>query len=239
MQQFIVDAPSAGKLLLTADFQPGIIVIPPVDPPPVEPPPIVIPPPSGVYSNPDVIENMYEVRPGEWLSRDIFRSSVAALQFRGPQLRPGSRVISKFARKANYKLDGNIKVWRCWPQPGPKGYPNIYGGTQSDGGFIFNTEQVEGMKNVVKFYFPYPQHSGDWRTEIWDVRYASAPGKADGAITVTIGGKVILDAKGWQSNTAALPLLPNIVCIQDDISNGTLPVGSFTSYKDIDNRFEI
>ncbi len=209
-------------------------VPPPIPPLPIIVPPIVIPPPSGIFTKPDLIQNMYEQTPGLWMSKDAWRSDVAALQFKLGTLRPGSKITAQFARKAQYPLDGsfNVKILRCSPDP-VISYPNWYLGTQNDGSFIFNTEKVEGLKGIVKFYCHYPPHTGDWRQELWQVRYASAPGKADGAIKVTIGNGIILDVASWQSNTPDLAAIGNILCIQDDVSNSTLPAGCFTSYKDI------
>ncbi len=210
------------------------------EPTPEPLPPIVVPPRSGIFSKPDLIQNMWEQEPGLWVSKDAWRSSVAALQFKLPPLRPGSKITASFSRRAKYPVDGsfNMKILRCSPDP-IISYPNWYLGTQKDGGFIFNGEKVEGAKGVVKFYCHYPPHTGEWRKELWEVRYASAPGMANGAVKVTIGGQVILDVTSWQSNTLALPKIANILCIQDDVSNATLPVGSFTSYKDIAIKLEI
>lgn len=221
--------------------------VPTPEPTPEEPPvviPDVIVPPSGVLTHPTAVQNMYEATPGEWRTRADFPAlGVATWQLDLGDIPHGTTVRVALKRKTNivYGSKYNHKPLRVWPKRQIGGYPNLVAGTQVDGSMVvFYHEKLAGIKGVDKFYVKWPAPTGDWVEEVWMWRSGSAVGKADGMAFLSVGGKVLVDAKGYQTDNSTYPGVANYLCIQDvcspqagNVNRQKLPADAFTSYKDI------
>jgi hypothetical protein len=228
---------SAGGLIYKtdADYTWALEPLPVVEEPPPEPEPAPEPTPEPVPTElrPDVIENMvWDSAQGAYVSQDIWRSTCAALHFLRPEITYGKLVTISFKRRANYPLSGNIKLFRVW-KDAPGSYPNWYAGLQTTGAMMLYTEKLNPVTGVSRFYFTYPPHTGEWREEHWMWLLPSGIGRPDGEISIRVAGVNALYKTGWQCDDAANPGVPNLICIQSDPSNMTLPEGSTEAYKDI------
>jgi len=189
------------------------------------------PPPSLA---PTSVQNM-TLKDGIWESLPGWEKTIAALHFQLPRLGYGQKFKLSFSRRQKYPWIGtlNMKVLRVWNNE-VGSYPNWYARRQTDGGTLLYTEKLSPVTGVSRFYFKYPPPSDTWRKEIWEWTANSALGVADGKIRIAIDGVTILDKNTWKTDDASNPGVPNLVCIEDDVSNSALPSDSRVSYKDIE-----
>lgn len=184
---------------------------------------------STTITLPSKIQNMTQVKPGVYKSSNFAKDHVAVLFFKATP-KYGQTVRKTVIRASNVPVSGqwNDKVERNWRGVG--GYPNFYAGTQTSGQMIFYTEKLTPSK-ATRFYFTWPGHVAGGQQEVWEYRMPSGVGKADGAVKVTIGAKVVLNKTGWQCDSATYPGLPNTWCFQEVIS-GTpkLASNAFVSF---------
>jgi hypothetical protein len=213
-----------GGLAYVPDMSKEMAPLEPPTPPPPLPPPLLVP---------NKVNNM-ELVGDEWHSKPGWESTIADIEFLIPGIKHGSLVTVTFKRKGNVVYSGNMnmKVFRVWKDK-TGAYPNSYLGRQVDGSWVWYTEKLPPVTNVNRFYCKFPSYTEEWREETWQWRVNSSVGSKDGELVIAIEGKPILLVSGVQFDDAASPGVANVICVEDDISNGVLPTGSWVSYRDI------
>lgn len=203
-----------------------------------EPTPELVPElPADVLALPSTVLNMKMIDGGAyrsegWLTLPSGQVKIAALQYNHPEIKYGSKVSVTFKRRGNYPLMGNLKPFRVWD--GASGsYPNFYLGRQVDGSYLFYVEKLTPVTGVNRFYVKFPEVTEEWREEKYQWVVNSAMGKADGGIYIEIGGQIILSRDGVQFDGPESPGVSRYISIQENVSNGTLPEGSWTEFKDV------
>jgi hypothetical protein len=191
------------------------------------------------FWTPSKLQNLTEMGEGVYRSTaDFWKKNAAVAFFDLGFVPPGAVVRASFSRQANFSLERrNWKVIRLYAGA----YPNTYAGSQKDGSWIFYTEKLAPEKNKTSVYFNYPNHTGLWRAETWEIRFSSAVGKADAYVKATVGGKVILNRPGLITSSPAYKAVPHLLCIQDVYAPGRGDAGKlqaniYTSYKDFEVR---
>lgn len=220
--------------------------------------PPVSPTPSGSpagavgssMTRPTLIEHMTETSPGVWRSNNIAADHAAVLQFRlSHPVAPGALLRVTYWIASNVHLDNsrNIKFGvRDWLGQIGNQVLNDYVCTQKGGNPEFVSEQLTYVTSKVdpvtnlhlpwtRAYFSWPQFTNVPRIEVHEYRYASAVGKADGAVRFTADGQTVFTADHWQSDDAGHPGTRDIVCIQmvyAPISGdaGPLPANSYVEF---------
>lgn len=184
---------------------------------------------------------------GGYVSTPGWESDIAALRFRLPNVRYGSKVRVSFTRTGIFPRTGNIKFLRCWNDLSGVKYPNFYVGQPDAGKLFVYTELLTPFDSKTNHPYldplAFPFGDGVPHNEVYSWTYPSAFGLKDGRFTIVVDGKVALDCLTWQcegpgtgpdGKAMVCQGLPFDLFIQTDPSNQVFPAGSYVKIKGVD-----
>lgn len=207
---------------------------------PQTPSPISLSTPKADYSI--VTKNMTFSTDQTYKSNDLPKDRACYVQARlNAPAKDGQTVKFSYERTTNVDPDGtkNIKDERNW-NTASVNYPNDYTGRSlHTGSHQFAIENGDGIVISQKThptdwtvaYFSMPFVKDQKQLVEYEYKYASAKGKSDGSVKITVDGKVVLDVTGARLGAPRSDFGAQMIYAPNSGDSGTFPAGSYYEAK--------
>lgn len=175
-----------------------------------------------MIQNMKLVGDVYESLPG-------WQKDIAAIGIGVPGINYGKTMTLRFQRAANYdNKKRNIKILRGFTSRArlgiDKGACNIYVGKTPGEWRTTNTEGITVAASKQTTH--WTDHKPEFRTEVWEVKFPSLVGRADGSIRRWVDGTLDVDQRSWQFDSMERPGLQTFWFIQDDYSPNSGDAGA-------------